>query len=165
MTYQSNQPGKPLFTLGRLRGLDYPSGGTITATVEYESSSGKGSKTATLPLGLVDLVRPLATNTEQFGKNWPAHAGNEVRVQLKFPAAITPDKLAAFLKEKSGIGLVQVIGKECIAAGRVIPAGPPVLVHMAVNGNVVNTSVRAGAKEFGQAVAGTLSTAAASLQA
>jgi AP-4 complex subunit epsilon-1 len=165
ITFQGTAPGKPVFALGRVRGLDYPTGGFFSITVTYESPSGTGTKTGQLPLGLVDLVRPLQTNTEQFGKNWPTHAATEVRVQLKFPAALTPEKLAQFLREKSGIGLVQVINKECIAAGRVIPAGPPILLHMAVNGNIVNASVRAASKEFGQAVGNTLAAAAAAMPA
>jgi len=163
--FQGSQPGKPVFALARVRALDFPPGGSISVEASYEAPSGKGSKTGTLALAPTDYLRPMAATKEQFGANWPQHAANEARSQLVFPGAISPDRLAAFLKEKGGVGLISVSGKECIAAGRIIPNGPPVMLLMAVNGNTVNTCVRTGNKAYAQAVATALSTAAAAIKA
>jgi hypothetical protein len=153
--------GKALFIVVRVRAQDYPEGGGLTVNVSYSSAAGPGSSVEKLALAMPDLIRPMPLTTEVFGKNWTGLAPGEAKSLVKFPGNLTPDSLNAFLVAQCGIRVVQVIGKECIAAGTVVPANKPVLLHMGIDGAKVQMSVRSLNKGFSEVLARALAAAGA----
>jgi hypothetical protein len=145
--------GQPAFFECSLKADDYPSGGGTTIEAEGTTHAGAKSKSSGgLALALVDIIRPMVYTTEQFGQNWAKQTG-EFKVQLKFPKALTPELLQQFLLEKVGLKIIQVLGKECIAAAKVVPNGQLLLCHMLIADPVtVNTTVRSGSAGFSEAV-------------
>lgn len=145
--------GQPVFVECNLKADDFPSGGGTAVEVEGTTASGTKSKgTGALQLALADVLRPLVYTTEQFGPNWGKQTG-EFKVQLKFPKALTPDLLQQFLLEKVGLKIIQVLGKECIAAARLVPANQLLLCHMTIVDQLtVNTTVRSSSAGFSEAV-------------
>ena len=144
---------QPVFFECNLKADDFPAGGGTNIEAEGTTAAGGKSKTtAGLALALVDVLRPLTFTTDQFGQNWGKQSG-EFKVQLKFPKALTPELLQQFLLEKVGLKIIQVLGKECIAAARLVPLNQLLLCHMAIVDQVtVNTTIRSSSKEFSEAV-------------
>ena len=151
VTVNEMPAAQPFFLELVIKAKDYPQGGALSVNVSYGCESGPGSKAATLPLGVNDLLRPAQLTTEIFGQNWPKHSA-ENKVQLRFPRPITPDVLSKHLLERASIKIIQVIGKECIAAAMVVPVGHLILAHMSVDGANVNVALRSQNKGFCDAV-------------
>jgi AP-4 complex subunit epsilon-1 len=145
--------GQPIYCESNLKADDFPSGGGTAVEVEGTTAGGVKSKgSGGLALALVDVIRPVVFNTEQFGQNWGKQTG-EFKVQLKFPKALTPELLQQFLLEKVGLKIIQVLGKECIAAARLVPVSQLLLCHMLIVDQVtVNMTVRSSNAGFSEAV-------------
>lgn len=145
---------QPAFVEVSVKGEDFPTGGGTTFTVNYHSASGPGSLQGGHPLGFTDLLRAAPLTTQQFGAQWPKLTAGEAKVVMRFGKPITPDALQQHLGERAALKIIQVIGKECIAATRVVPVNCIAYAHMVVEpeGNV-NVTVRCTAKGFAEAVA------------
>lgn len=151
VTFPTIKASEPVFAELSVKGTDYPVGGGISAEVSYGSDAGPGSSRGGLALGFTDLLRPAPLTTEQFGQAWGKHGG-ESKVALRFGKPITPEILQQHIGERGSLKIIQVIGKECIAAARVVPVNHLILCHMTVDPTGVNATIRSNAKEFSEIV-------------
>ncbi|CUG87244.1 epsilon adaptin, putative [Bodo saltans] len=155
ITFPTIPANEPVFTELALKATDYPVGGGLSAEISFGSAAGPGSARGGLPLGFTDLLRPAPLTTDQFGQAWGKHAG-ESKVALRFNKPLTPELLQQHIGERASLKIIQVIGKECIAAARVIPVNSLVLCHMVVDPTGVNATIRTNSKEFSDIVTKTL---------
>jgi len=145
----SLKAGEPAFIELSLKATDFPLGGGLGVEV---AAIGGAPTRGGLALGFTDLLRPAPLTTDQFGQVWGKHSG-ESKVTLKFSNPITPESLQQHIGEKASLKIIQVIGKECIAAGRVVPVNHFILCHMVVESpTVVHATVRSNVKEFSDIV-------------
>lgn len=154
----------PVFIVVRLRTQNdvFPK---IPSAVNVTVTSSGASANGTCNLFPVDVLRPApGFTTEMFGKEWVGMNGKpgERKLQIKFPDALTPEKLQKFIGERAALKIVSVQGSEAIAVARLCSAGNNnntnvVFVHMAVQATLANTTVRCVNAEFGGAVADILS--------
>lgn len=155
ITFPTIPANEPVFTELAIKATDYPVGGGLSAEISYGSDAGPGSAHGGLALGFTDLLRPAPLNTDQFGQAWGKHAG-ECKVALRFNKPLTPELLQQHIGERASLKIIQVIGKECIAAARVVPVNHLILCHMVVDPTGVNATIRSGSKDFSDIVAATL---------
>lgn len=149
----SMKANEPHFVELALKATDFPVGGGLGVDVSFSSPSGPGSTKGGLALGFTDLLRPAPLTTDQFGQAWGKFSG-EGKVALRFPKPISPETLQQHIGERASLKIIQVIGKECIAAARVVPVNHVVLCHMSVEGpQAVNATIRSTSKEFSEIVA------------
>jgi len=156
--FERGEHGQPIFAMVRLGAEDYPQGGRLQVNVSFSTAAGPGSVQGVSQLTVADLVRPVQLETAAFGKQWVTLAANEAKVRMSFQGELTPDRLGKHLLERVGVRIIQVIGKEAIAVGQVVPCGRPLFVHMTVDGSSVNASVRSLDKNFSGAAAQSLAT-------
>jgi hypothetical protein len=134
--------GQPFWMVARVRATGFMEPSSMAVTVTASTAAGARTQGAHAVLAS-DLLRPAqGLDTEGFGKQWVA-TGNEVKVPLAFPEGVTPDTLQRRIAERANLKLLQVIGREAIAAARLMPFGGIVLAHCTVtDGNNVTVAVR-----------------------
>ena len=146
-------PGQPQFIEVKLGALNFPQGGSLNVRVSYDCPQGtyaNAEKMEHHPILMTDLLRPATEETtESFGAKWKDSASypHEVKATLNFKKLIgtkslTPDIISRFLLDKANIKLIQVIGRECIAAGKVVPCKKYLLCHLSVQTNTANVIIK-----------------------
>lgn len=156
VTFPTAPANEPVFAELALKATDYPVGGGLAAEISYGSPGGPGSARGGLALGFTDLLRPAPLTTDQFGQAWGKHAG-EGKVALRFNKPLTPELLQQHIGERASLKIIQVIGKECIAAARVVHVNLLILCHMVVEPTGANATIRTNSKEFSEIVTRALS--------
>ncbi|XP_006001978.1 AP-4 complex subunit epsilon-1 [Latimeria chalumnae] len=108
--------------------------GMVFGHVTYHLQSEQSSQLEfSLTLLLSDFIRPLRISTEEFGKLWLS-LSNDVKQNLRL-LSDTQDALTKslnILKQKLRLHIVDIIGKEGIVAGQLLPS-TPCLLHCRVH--------------------------------
>lgn len=137
----------------------FPSGGHVVVEATYCTTTVAGESvsrcvTASRELHVSNILRPpLQMTTSQFGNAWVSF-GEESKTQLTSPTLLTPQSLQQLLFERASLQVVEVIGREIIAAAVLLGTERLLLCHIAiVSPNVATVTVRADDKSFAAYVA------------
>eukprot|EP00758_Cryptobia_borreli_P002807 Tbor_TRINITY_DN3302_c0_g1::TRINITY_DN3302_c0_g1_i1::g.23550::m.23550/K12400/AP4E1; AP-4 complex subunit epsilon-1 len=138
----------------QLKAEDYPQAGMYGGEVFYCNTKGEECPpvSGAQNLSLIDVLRPATINPDQFNDKWTSITEGEARVQIRFKVQLTPDVLQKHIGNIANLKIIQVVGKDCIAASTVVPCGHFVLARMNVDGNSVNTTIRCSSKDFADSI-------------
>eukprot|EP00003_Mantamonas_plastica_P010897 TRINITY_DN2043_c0_g1_i4.p1 TRINITY_DN2043_c0_g1~~TRINITY_DN2043_c0_g1_i4.p1 ORF type:complete len:1067 (-),score=443.58 TRINITY_DN2043_c0_g1_i4:615-3815(-) len=99
-----------------------------TAITYSDSNGNQRSLSCSVPLSLVDLLRPFAMTTEQFGASWNPH--NAEQVFTVSPANVqSVQDMQSSLQQNLNVQAISIIQSEGISCGQLLNTQQLVLVH------------------------------------